>query len=143
MRLPTTFLTEANLVRVLQERTRRKVGLLDYGIVARGAPTVLERIAELKADGVAVAIVDTVTNQDLLRLGPAPTIFSPRRSVCCRADPSIRTVPTGRDSRHCRQPAFPLSCRGTCWRPQSPAGRLRSVHRADTTRHLHSGQSHP
>ena len=68
---PLTPMTDANLVRVLQAQTRRVVGLVDYTVVARGALAVTERIAQLKAAGVGVAIVDAISNDDLMRLGPA------------------------------------------------------------------------
>lgn len=68
---PLTPMGDANLVRVMQAQTRRKVGLIDYSAVARSADAVKTRIAELQAQGVGVAIVDAVTNDDLLRLGAA------------------------------------------------------------------------
>ncbi len=68
---PLTPMTDANLVRVLQAQTQRVVGLVDYTVVARGAQAVTERIAQLKAAGVGVAIVDAICNADLMRLGPA------------------------------------------------------------------------
>ncbi len=68
---PLTPMADANLVRVLQAQTRRKVGLIDHGVVARGAPAIAARIVELKAQGVGVAIVDAVSNDDLMRLGLA------------------------------------------------------------------------
>lgn len=68
---PLTPMTDANLVRVMQAQTRRTVGLIDYRVVARGPAAVQEHIAALQARGVGVAIVDAVSNDDLLRLGPA------------------------------------------------------------------------
>ncbi|MCZ4312066.1 four-carbon acid sugar kinase family protein [Comamonadaceae bacterium G21597-S1] len=68
---PLTPMTDPNLVRVMQAQTRRPVGLIDYSVVARDAPAVQQRMAELRSQGVGVAIVDAVTNDDLLRLGPA------------------------------------------------------------------------
>jgi 3-dehydrotetronate 4-kinase len=68
---PLTPMTDANLVRVMQAQTKRKVGLIDYSVMARGASAVAERIAQLKASGVGVAIVDAISNEDLMRLGPA------------------------------------------------------------------------
>ncbi len=68
---PLTPMTDANLVRVLQAQTRRKVGLIDHTVVARGAAAIRERIGQLRAQGVGVAVVDAVSNDDLLRLGPA------------------------------------------------------------------------
>jgi uncharacterized protein YgbK (DUF1537 family) len=68
---PLTPMTDANLVRVLQAQTTHKVGLIDHQAVAQGEAAVRARIAALKADGVSMAIVDAVSNADLLRLGPA------------------------------------------------------------------------
>ncbi|MFZ3117037.1 MAG: 3-oxo-tetronate kinase, partial [Variovorax sp.] len=50
---PLTPMTDPNLVRVLQAQTTRQVGLIDHAVVARGADAVRERIAELRAAGVA------------------------------------------------------------------------------------------
>ncbi|MES2383969.1 MAG: 3-oxo-tetronate kinase [Pseudomonadota bacterium] len=68
---PLTPMTDANLVRVLQSQTTRRVGLIAHNVVARGEAAVRERMAQLQAQGVGVAIVDAVSNEDLLRLGPA------------------------------------------------------------------------
>eukprot|EP01035_Chromulina_nebulosa_P000659 gene659-914_t len=68
---PLTPMTDPNLVRVLQAQCKRKVGLIDYAVVARGETAIAERIAQLKAEGVSIAIVDAVSNDDLLRMGPA------------------------------------------------------------------------
>jgi uncharacterized protein YgbK (DUF1537 family) len=68
---PLTPMTDPNLVRVMQAQCKKKVGLIDYRTVALGADAVRARIAELKAQGVRIAIVDAVSNDDLLRLGPA------------------------------------------------------------------------
>lgn len=68
---PLTPMTDSNLVRVLQAQCRRKVGLVDYKTVAAGEHAISARIAQLRAEGVAIAIVDALDNQDLLSLGPA------------------------------------------------------------------------
>lgn len=68
---PLTPMVDANLVRVLQSQTTRRVGLIDHKVVARGEAAVRERMAQLQADGIGVAVVDAVSNEDLLRLGPA------------------------------------------------------------------------
>jgi uncharacterized protein YgbK (DUF1537 family) len=68
---PLTPMTDANLVRVLQSQCTRKVGLVDYRVVARGPDAIRVRFDELQRDGVSVAIVDAVSNDDLMRLGPA------------------------------------------------------------------------
>jgi len=68
---PLTPMTDPNLVRVLQSQSRRKVGLIDYATVAAGTGAILERIAALRAQGVGIAIVDAVSDADLLRIGGA------------------------------------------------------------------------
>lgn len=68
---PLTPMTDPNLVRVLQAQTKQRVGLIDHQVVAQGADAVRARIAALKAEGVAIAIIDAVSNDDLLRMGPA------------------------------------------------------------------------
>ena len=68
---PLTPMTDANLVRVLQAQCRGKVGLIDHVAVAQGPQAVSERIAALQSQGVSIAIVDAVSNDDLLRLGAA------------------------------------------------------------------------
>jgi len=68
---PLTPMTDANLVRVLQAQCTRKVGLVDYRVVACGCDAIRARFDALRTDGVAIAIVDAVSNDDLLRLGPA------------------------------------------------------------------------
>ncbi|MEZ7847080.1 MAG: four-carbon acid sugar kinase family protein [Polaromonas sp.] len=68
---PLTPMTDPNLVRVMQSQTRRKVGLIDHRVVAQGEAAIRERIQQLRTEGVGVAIVDAVCNDDLLRMGPA------------------------------------------------------------------------
>jgi len=68
---PLTPMLDANLVNVLQQQTVRKVGLLAYDVVARGPDAVRARFAALQAEGVQIAIVDAISNDDLMRIGPA------------------------------------------------------------------------
>ena len=68
---PLTPMTDSSLVRVLQAQCRRPVGLIDYRVVARGADAIRQRIDELVEQGVGIAVVDAISNDDLLRLGPA------------------------------------------------------------------------
>ena len=63
-------MTDPNLVRVLQAQSRSKVGLIDYKAVMAGEAAVRARIEQLRSDGVRIAIVDALSNDDLLRLGP-------------------------------------------------------------------------
>ena len=66
---PLTPMTDANLVRWLQQQMPGKVGLLDHAVVAAGATAVRERLGRLTADGVRVAIADAITDADLRALG--------------------------------------------------------------------------
>jgi uncharacterized protein YgbK (DUF1537 family) len=68
---PLTPMTDANLVRVLQSQTRLNVGLLRYDTIAHGAEQVRARIAELRAQGVGMAIADALSDSDLYTLGTA------------------------------------------------------------------------
>ena len=69
---PLTPMLDANLVRVLQAQVaRRKVGLIDYRVVARGESAIRSRMAQLRREGVGIAVVDALSNDDLLRLGTA------------------------------------------------------------------------
>jgi uncharacterized protein YgbK (DUF1537 family) len=68
---PLTPMTDANLVRVLQGQCTGKVGLIDHQVVAQGASAIQARIAQLRSQGVRVAVVDAISNQDLMRLAPA------------------------------------------------------------------------
>jgi uncharacterized protein YgbK (DUF1537 family) len=47
------------------------VGLIDYRSVGQGAPAIRARMDALRQDGIGMAIVDAVSNDDLLRLGEA------------------------------------------------------------------------
>lgn len=68
---PLTPMRDANLLRVLQRQTRGKVGLLRYDTIAAGAAAVREAIAQLRADGVRLAIADALSDRDLHVLGEA------------------------------------------------------------------------
>ena len=68
---PLTPMTDPNLVRVLQAQCRGRVGLIDHRVVARGPDAIRARIDALVSEQVGLAIVDAVSNDDLLRLGPA------------------------------------------------------------------------
>ncbi len=68
---PLTPMTDANLVRVLQRQTARKVGLIGHATVAAGAAAITAEVARLKQQGVAMAIIDAISNADLLAIGAA------------------------------------------------------------------------
>jgi 3-dehydrotetronate 4-kinase len=68
---PLTPMTDANLVRVLQAQSIGKVGLIAQNVVEGGALAIRNRIEQLRADGVRLAIADAVSNADLMKLGEA------------------------------------------------------------------------
>ena len=68
---PLTPMTDANLVRVMQAQTERKVGLIDHSTMAKGTQAITDKIKQLEAEGVGVGIVDATSNEDLKTLGPA------------------------------------------------------------------------
>ena len=68
---PLTPMNDANLVRVLQGQCAGQVGLIDYRVVAQGGAAIQARIAQLRSQGVRLAVVDAISNDDLMRLAPA------------------------------------------------------------------------
>ena len=68
---PLTPMADANLVRVMQAQCKSKVGLLSHKTIAQGATAISLEITNLKQQGVRIAVVDAVSNDDLMRLGPA------------------------------------------------------------------------
>ena len=68
---PLTPMVDANLVRVMQAQCKSKVGLLSHKTIAQGTASIGQEITNLKQQGVRIAIVDAVSNADLMRLGPA------------------------------------------------------------------------
>jgi 3-dehydrotetronate 4-kinase len=68
---PLTPMTDANLVRVMQAQTKRQVGLVPHRIVAQGPAAIREAFEALEASGVGVAVVDAVSNADLISMGQA------------------------------------------------------------------------
>ena len=68
---PLTPMTDANLVRVLQRQSAKKVGLLRYDTLAQGVEASQAAIAKLRADGVGIAIVDATSDADLMTMGEA------------------------------------------------------------------------
>ena len=68
---PLTPMTDPNLVRVMQSQCALAVGLIDFKTVAQGEAAIRARIEALKSQGCRLAVVDALSNDDLLRLGPA------------------------------------------------------------------------
>ena len=68
---PLTPMTDALLTRVLQRQCRGKVGLIACDVVTRGVDAIRARIAQLRAEGVRIAITDAIADQHLLDVGAA------------------------------------------------------------------------
>jgi uncharacterized protein YgbK (DUF1537 family) len=70
---PLTPMTDANLVRVMQAQLSggARCGLIEHRTVAQGVPAVRERMAALRAQGVAFAVADAVGDADLHVLAQA------------------------------------------------------------------------
>ena len=68
---PLTPMRDPNLVRVLKPQTQHAVGLVDYRASMDSAQAIEAGFAQLRGDGVGVAIVDALNNEDLYRLGQA------------------------------------------------------------------------
>jgi uncharacterized protein YgbK (DUF1537 family) len=68
---PLTPMTDANLVRVLQRQTRRKVGLIAHDVVSAGTDAMRRKMAALQAEGIEIAVVDAIDNKALMTIGAA------------------------------------------------------------------------
>ncbi len=68
---PLTPMTDPNLVRVLSRQTDGTVGLVAYPTVVQGAQAVRKAMIGLKEQGRRYAIIDAVTNDDLVAIGEA------------------------------------------------------------------------
>jgi len=68
---PLTPMTDASLVRVLQSQVKGKVGLAEQSTVMQGAQAVRARFAALEAEGCNFAVVDALSNADLMSIGAA------------------------------------------------------------------------
>lgn len=68
---PLTPMTDPSLVRVMQRQCRRRVGLIEHAVVRRGSEAIAQRMAQLRADGVGIAIVDALDDGDLHAMGRA------------------------------------------------------------------------
>lgn len=73
---PLTPMTDANLVRVLQQQTQRNVGLVDHAVVSAGASAISDRFAGLRREGYGWAIVDAISDHDLAEIAAAATDLS-------------------------------------------------------------------
>lgn len=68
---PLTPMTDSNLVRLMQAQTQRIVGLVDYTWINAGPDAIRERFKKLQNDGVSIAVLDAICNQDLMNIAAA------------------------------------------------------------------------
>ncbi len=68
---PLTPMTDANLVAVLQAQSRGRVGLVRHDTVGQGVEAVRARLAQLRVEGVRLAVADAIDNDDLRTLATA------------------------------------------------------------------------
>ena len=68
---PLTPMHDANLVRVLQQQCKSTVGLVAHGTVGAGVEAIQARMKDLQVQGRRLAIVDAVSNADLMTMGRA------------------------------------------------------------------------
>lgn len=68
---PLTPMTDPNLVSVLQQQCEGRVGLVEHGVVRRGADAVRARLDDLRRDGFRFGIVDAISSDDLMTMGRA------------------------------------------------------------------------
>ena len=68
---PLTPMNDANLLRVLQQQVQGKVGLADYRAVEQGESAIAARFVSLREQGCRFAVVDAVSDRDLIAIGAA------------------------------------------------------------------------
>lgn len=68
---PLTPMSDSNLVQVLQRQSKHTVGLIDWNIVNAGGQAIRDRMQLLQADGINIAVVDAISNKDLLEISEA------------------------------------------------------------------------
>jgi len=68
---PLTPMRDSNLVRVLQRQSRRRVGLIPLAVVDRGSAEIRNAFVRARSRHENYAIVDAITDQNLLEIGRA------------------------------------------------------------------------
>ena len=64
---PLNPMTDSNLVRWLQAQTSKRVGLVPWSVVSQSAAAIAAKAAELQQSGVAIALVDAITDRRGIR----------------------------------------------------------------------------
>ncbi|MDO5537460.1 MAG: four-carbon acid sugar kinase family protein, partial [Desulfovibrionaceae bacterium] len=68
---PITPMTDSYLPRLVEMQSKGKCGVIDVYTVRKGVQAVLDKVAELKSKGYSYAVLDAITEDDLLIEGEA------------------------------------------------------------------------
>jgi len=68
---PLTPMTDPNLVRELQRQSTGRVGLVEHRVVRAGADAIRAALQAMEAAGTSLAIVDAISDDDLMTMGRA------------------------------------------------------------------------
>ena len=68
---PLTPMQDSNLVRVMQRQSKGNVGLVPYPVVERGRGAIGEAFAAARKRGERFAVVDAISDRDLIEMGAA------------------------------------------------------------------------
>lgn len=68
---PLTPMTQSNLVALMTDQSRYKVGLIPLEEVRRGAGCILKKVNELKKQGASYGVIDAISEDDLKTIGQA------------------------------------------------------------------------
>lgn len=68
---PLTPMRDSNLARLLGRQTDGAVGVIDYDVVKLGAPAISDAYLAQQSQGSRYAIVDALTDEDLINIGTA------------------------------------------------------------------------
>ena len=110
---PLTPMTDANLVRVLQQQVQRKVGLVDYAAVARGADAIARALR-------GVARARAAASRSSMRSPISDLVASVRPAPICRSSPPDRAW---------RSACPKISAAAGCWRKELAADALPATRR--------------
>ena len=66
---PITPMTDSNILRLIENQSSGRAGLVDWATVSKGASSVQSRVEELVEQGVRFIVCDAISETDLLTIG--------------------------------------------------------------------------
>jgi uncharacterized protein YgbK (DUF1537 family) len=66
---PLTPMTDSNLQVLMRAQSNKQIGLIAHDVVSQGASAIVECVKRLKSEGVSFAIIDAISNSDLITIG--------------------------------------------------------------------------